>query len=395
MIRLACPDDSQDYLVGVDASLEGWGGVLYQNRKPVLCCSGLWSDNLHKKFESMNEVGKWNLSNECEAEALHRILMVLKPYIWGLPVTVVSDNKAVVSFSNPSNCSPFIRRRLHNVLDVCPNIQFVCGTSNCLPDFLSRCRTFGVAFPNTIEKGKSEKVTCQVTTTSVEDWEKLHAGHFGLDTIMYRSGLWNIPISRTEAVERLSKCKVCQAFQNLRRDTPLHPPIETSYPGQVVALDFIGPTDGRYVLVMVDRFSRLVRLFLTRSTQHSVVMNALSNWRRTLGPMLCVQLDNAKSFTAHAFRTWLDQLGVKAIYSNPYDHRSHGLVERGIKTRYLGDAWSVPVDTCSFYAFADATGINQEVPGKCDLNLMPGVSGPQFPSALSVCYKEGSKTCNK
>lgn len=169
---------------------------------------------------------------------------------------------------------------------------------------------------------------CHVSESS---WSTLHEGHFGLSTVMHRSKVLGIPITVKEAVDRITKCRICQAFQGLRRDTKLTPLVTVNQPHQGLALDYIGPVDRVYILVVKDLFSKELMLRVTRTCAYGEGIQAVETWKRRHHceqyPKV-LQLDKAGGFNAHSFRSWTDQKGIGVIYAHAYDHRSHGAVER-------------------------------------------------------------------
>lgn len=168
-------------------------------------------------------------------------------------------------------------------------------------------------------------------SVSDHDWARLHEGHFGISTVMYRSKLLGIPITTTAAKEQISKCSVCQAFQGLRRDTKLHPLFSVNQPHQGLALDYVEPVDRMYILVVKDLFSKELMLRVTQTCSYGEGINAIEAWKRSHQlrqyPFV-LQLDKGGGFNAHAFRAWTDHKGIKVKYAHAYDHRSHGSVER-------------------------------------------------------------------
>ena len=116
-----------DFGVAVDASGVGWGAVLLQHEQIVCCASGLWPASW-----------KHQLSNHLEMEAVVLAMRRFQSWIFGCRVVILTDNGSVASLQNPANQSPFVRRRLDELQQFCPQFCFVPGKTNVLPDLLSR-----------------------------------------------------------------------------------------------------------------------------------------------------------------------------------------------------------------------------------------------------------------
>lgn len=320
---------SDVYYVGVDASTYGWGCTLIHNKKLLGCCSGLWNPALRKKLQQ-----DFRHSNELESEALVKALRTFRPWLWGRVVIVHSDNKSVVSFSNPDNCSNFVRRRLHAILDICPQIRFVSGVSNILPDFLSRCAIFGVHPPQSLSF---------LSSADLDDyhWGHLHAGHASLLTMLHRARSWGFVVSRETLLHRLKHCKICQRTAVFSRRTPLLSAVHATAPGMAISLDYLEPIGGQYLLVILDQFSRVVSLTVAPRATASVARRAGEAWVTSRGPVQVVQTDGGKHFLSRVFTEWVHEVGARHVISPPYDHRANGLVERCHQTilRILRALW--------------------------------------------------------
>ena len=123
-LRCYLPTPSYSYTIISDASKAGWGALLLQGSRIIRCASGLWSSAFQH-----------HLSNTLELEALCRACNVFRPWIFAFDVHCVMDNQAAVSLNNPTNLSPFLKRRLEALQWLCPSISFSPGPFNYLADF--------------------------------------------------------------------------------------------------------------------------------------------------------------------------------------------------------------------------------------------------------------------
>lgn len=109
-------------------------------------------------------------------------------------------------------------------------------------------------------------------------------------------------------------------------------------PLEYVAIDILGeliktPRGYRYLLVISDRFSKLVRTVpLRRITAATVAMAFVKHWVFTYGPPVFVLSDNGKQFTARFFQNVCRILGVSNLFTTTYHPQCNGQVERFHRT---------------------------------------------------------------
>lgn len=59
----------------------------------------------------------------------------------------------------------------------------------------------------------------------------------------------------------------------------------------MVGMDFVGPVDGRYLLVIFDFLSRRVQMDMHRTADGSKVISSLQRWVQECGPIKILVTD--------------------------------------------------------------------------------------------------------
>ena len=145
----------------------------------------------------------------------------------------------------------------------------------------------------------------------------------------------------TEAIQR--KCDSCipckLSAKNLDRNIPKTqqnhlPPLNS--PNEEIHLDFIGPiTEDNhtfYILLSMDRYSKLPAASLCKSTDGKTAVNFLQQYIQLNGIPKTIRTDTASLFTGHYLREFCKKNYIPIIYGTPYIHSSTALVERGVGT---------------------------------------------------------------
>lgn len=106
-------------------------------------------------------------------------------------------------------------------------------------------------------------------------------------------------------------------------------------PNEMVALDFAefpeSTTGFRYVLVLIDHFTKWVLLSATQNRTSASVAQALAGWVSLLGPPERFLSDNAPEFTA-GFSRWLtSKFNNRWTFCSPYHPEGNGLAEAAVK----------------------------------------------------------------
>ena len=135
-------------------------------------------------------------------------------------------------------------------------------------------------------------------------------------------------------------CPTCQLCT--RRAVPAgHAPMATYHAGapyEVLGLDFMGPISptarrNRYILTMVDHYTRLTMLVPTRLQTAEATVNALvAQWVVHYGVPRIIHTDRGTNFMSLIMTTLCERLGVRRTRTTPYRPQADGRVERANRT---------------------------------------------------------------
>jgi len=161
-----------------------------------------------------------------------------------------------------------------------------------------------------------------------------HAGHLGANK-MYVSTrpffYWESIVA--DVYDYVANCGTCAKGRagGRRRTNPLRlfPPTE---PLSIVRLDLLGPLPNtamgnRYLLAMVDRFSKLTRVVaLPREDAETVASAFCDTWVASYGPPDNLLTDNGPQLTSTLFQGVCRLMEITNLYSTTYHPQTQGQV---------------------------------------------------------------------
>jgi transposase InsO family protein len=166
------------------------------------------------------------------------------------------------------------------------------------------------------------------------------AGHPGgkkMYQTMRKTFYW--PGLSKEAYEVVKRCTECiqeqLASRPVRTQLKLFP---SSGPLEFVAIDILGPLPKtnqghQYLLVISDRFTKLVRTIpLRRITSLMVAQSFSSGWVYIYGPPQVLLSDNGTQFNSRFFKDICGAMGIKQVFTSAYHPQTNGQVERFNRT---------------------------------------------------------------
>lgn len=162
-------------------------------------------------------------------------------------------------------------------------------------------------------------------------------------------------------------CPSCQASKKSRKKEFDHGKLKLfscDRPFQIVSIDIVGPLpqtdDGmRYLVTMIDKFSRYCLIQPVRSIKTMDVIGSIQKWITLFGSPESLLSDNGAQFVAHIYKHFAEHSDFKLKYATAYHPQCNGQVERlhrWIKERLVllsydlglnfvdGDDWSKFMD---------------------------------------------------
>lgn len=377
---LTNPDFRKPFFVQCDASTDGVGGVLFQlddekNERPIAYVS-----------TKLNKAQRNYSITELECYAAILCVKKFRPYIEGLPFTIITDHSSLKWLMGQKDLSGRLARWSLKLQGFDFTIEHRKGTQNVVPDTLSRVSMEEIklvdrlldidlkspyfeseAYENlrdTIKKngdklpevcvseGYVYKRTQIRTGDAIQEdkawklWvpyelqmglvETAHfspsVGHGGIHKTLARlreKYYWPGMVSQVQYV--VKSCDVCKGSKprNVIKRPLMGAQQITERPFQRIYIDFMGPyprtTEGNsYIFVCLDHFTKFV--FLTpmrKATSADVVKYLERNVFHIFGVPEYIHSDNGKQFVSEMFKVFLDKYGVKHMRTGFYSPQAN------------------------------------------------------------------------
>jgi hypothetical protein len=133
-------------------------------------------------------------------------------------------------------------------------------------------------------------------------------------------------------------CQTCNMF-NQSAPSPIMPTkLTSSAPWEIIEMDFIGPLPeteqgNKHILLIVDQFSKWPEAIPLKEKSAEIVATALIHLIITRhGTPDIIIHDSDSTFVARTIQEVMSQLGIRSLPTLPYTPRTHGLVERTVRT---------------------------------------------------------------
>ncbi len=154
--------------------------------------------------------------------------------------------------------------------------------------------------------------------------EELHEGHLGIVKMkeLARSHIWWPGLDKD--IESLAKS--CEPCNSARNSPPFqyHPWAYPQAPWERVHIDYAGPVDGLYFLIVVDAFSKWLEVIPMRTTTAPATVKVLRDLFARFGLPIHVVSDNGSQFTSDFFNNFMKRNGIKHTTTAPYHPKSNG-----------------------------------------------------------------------
>lgn len=201
------------------------------------------------------------------------------------------------------------------------DIQYRPGIENVAPDALSRAHCASILTnPNALVE--LHKALCHPGVTRM--------------TAFIRSK--NLPYSVEEVKRMTSACRTCNECKPTFYKPPKMHLIKSTQPFERLNIDFKGPlpsnTTSKYMLTIIDEFSRFPFAFPCKDMTSSTVIACLSQLFAIFGMPAYIHSDRGQSFLSHEIKSFLHEKGIATSRTTPYNPQSNGQCER-----YNGIIW--------------------------------------------------------
>ena len=162
---------------------------------------------------------------------------------------------------------------------------------------------------------------------------ELHAEHMGASKMkeLARKYFW-WPGLDGELESLVNSCANCLENRDAPKKSPLHPWEWPTVPWHRVHVDYAGPINGTYYLVLVDAHSKWVEIFPTQTITSNATISLLRSCFARLGLPIVLVSDNGTCFTSAEFQNFMNLNGIRHVFSAPYHPSTNGLAENMVRT---------------------------------------------------------------
>lgn len=171
-----------------------------------------------------------------------------------------------------------------------------------------------------------EKIKIIMETHQEINHRGIEETYYALKSKFYWPGIKNTIINC------LKKCEICSINNRKRRIGNRF--VTTSKIFEKVALDIMQVSENNkfYLLVLVDYFSRFLKLFVLENRKSDEIIFNLKNYFNAIGYPQTIITDNAKEFVSEKFKKFCKEEDMRHETVSIESHRSNGRVERIIRT---------------------------------------------------------------
>lgn len=363
-----------------DASSHGFGGILMQRQQ----CDGKFHPVMF--FSRRTDPAESRLhSFELETLAVVYSLQRFRHYLIGIPFEIVTDCKALKHTLEKRDTNYKIARWVDFLAEFDKQIVHRSGDRMQHVDALSRMYVHAVDVPSQdgeanlfenslyvaqIQDDKLSRLKASVENGEATGYEvrdnllykkesnrlllyipevmeesviyKFHdsLGHFGKDKVMQmiKRAFW-FPKMAEKVLAHTKKCISCIMYNPKARKTDgeLQNIDKGNRPFWMIHADHLGPLEttkgkNKYVLAIVDGFTKFVKLYPTKTTNTHEVMKHLKSYFINYSTPRIMVTDRGTCFTSQAFKSFVETHGFVHSLAATACPQANGQVERYNRT---------------------------------------------------------------
>lgn len=162
---------------------------------------------------------------------------------------------------------------------------------------------------------------------------ELHKTHLGISKTkaLSRSYVW-WPGINSEIENMVLACKPCVENRQNPPKSILNPWPEATKVWQRIHMDFLGPYNGSFYLIVLDAYSKWPEVFRMPSITSEATVKVLRGIFARFGIPICLVSDNGTQMTSVEFKTFMEKNGIIHLTSPVCHPSSNGFAENGVKS---------------------------------------------------------------
>ncbi|XP_055633657.1 uncharacterized protein K02A2.6-like [Toxorhynchites rutilus septentrionalis] len=162
---------------------------------------------------------------------------------------------------------------------------------------------------------------------------ELHKGHPGIERMRSLARQYVYWPHIDKDIERLVQtCNECSSVAKMDRKTNLESWPVPEKPWQRLHLDYAGPLNGWYFLILVDAYTKWPEVVRTKDITSAATIRILRDIFARFGTPETLVTDNGKQFTSEMFEAYCEFNAILHLKTAPFHPQSNGLAERFVDT---------------------------------------------------------------
>ncbi|XP_045778211.1 uncharacterized protein K02A2.6-like [Maniola jurtina] len=163
--------------------------------------------------------------------------------------------------------------------------------------------------------------------------KEIHDGHPGIVKMKQIARNYVYWEGLDADIERVSaQCAACVSQRPAPPAAPLHSWPWPAEPWSRLNLDFLGPFNNAYYLIIIDAHTKWIEVEKLTSISATVVISRLRQLFAKFGLPKMIQSDNGPPYNSEEFGLYLKRNGIKHTRIAPYHPSSNGAAENAVRT---------------------------------------------------------------
>ena len=161
----------------------------------------------------------------------------------------------------------------------------------------------------------------------------LHEGHPGIGSMRALARIYVWWPNIDEDIERyVKRCHSCQENRQNELETLLYSWNAPTEPWARIHIDYAGPFEGKYWLVVIDAYSKWLEIVAHQSITTLSTIKSLREIFSRFGVPKIIVSDNGTQFASKEFEAFCYSNNIIHAKSTPYHPKTNGLAERAVRT---------------------------------------------------------------